>query len=208
MPRPLSDPRDSVSPCLRGEDCPFCQPQEALWESEHYRVLADAFPRCAGHVLLVTRGHFASHMHAPEEWMGEFQSAQERVRRFLVETFGHAAFYENGGARQEVPHAHLHGLPYRPRVKEKWLEKERLVRISGWDDARRECEAAGHYFYLETGEERFLIRRYKWVLSRVRDQLLEQTEASLDPETGKMRRGGPEMIARTVQLWREWAARG
>jgi len=191
-------------------DCAFCRPgveREALWESEHYRVLADEFPRCAGHVLLVTKEHFASHMHAPAAWMEEFAAAQERVGRFLRDTFGKAAYYENGGKRQEVPHAHLHGLPFEPVVKPGWLEKEKLERIGGWTDARWACERDGHYYYLETPEARYLVRKYRFVLSRVREQLIGQTEAAFDAETGKMRRGGPETVARTRDLWETWSRR-
>lgn len=189
-------------------ECAFCRPgieRQALWESEHYRILADEYPRCAGHVLLVTRHHYPSHMRVPREWEPEFHAAQERVRCFLRDTFGRAAFYENGGARQEVPHAHLHGLPFAPRVPAKWLAEEYLVQIPDWDAARQESERVGYYFYLETGEGRYLVRRYKFVLKRVREQLVGQTEARLDPETGKMVRGGPEMVSRTVQLWQRWS---
>ncbi|HEU4754077.1 MAG TPA: HIT domain-containing protein, partial [Armatimonadota bacterium] len=187
----------------------FCRPgigSEALWESHHYRVLADGYPRCAGHVLLVTKEHLPSHMQAAEEWLEEFERAQDLVRRFLEETFGGAAFYENGGARQEVPHAHLHGLPFEPLVPQKWLKAGRLERIGGWSDAREECRRSGHYFYLEAGEDRFLVRDYGYILSRVRGQLVDQTEARLDPRTGRMVRGGPEMVQRTAALWRRWSA--
>ena len=190
------------------DECPFCRPgiaSEALWEGEQYRVLADEDPRCAGHVLLVTRDHCASHMHAPLEWMPEFTAAHERVRRFLLQTFGKAAFYENGGARQEVPHAHLHGLPFNPEVPAGWVNEGAVDVIGGWDDARREREQKGHYFYLETSASVYLVRRYKYVLKRVRAQLLDQTEARLDPATGKMARGGPEMVARTRELWAQWS---
>jgi diadenosine tetraphosphate (Ap4A) HIT family hydrolase len=190
-------------------ECAFCRADAAersLWESEHYRILADAFPRCAGHVLLVTREHLPSHMHAPAEWRAEFEAAHALMRRFLVDTFGKAAFYENGGARQEVPHAHLHGLPFRPVVPQKWLKGGRLERIEGWADARKECERSGFYFYLEADEERYLVRSYGYVLSRVRGQLVDQTEAAVDPYTGKMLRGGAEMVARTEELWRGWAS--
>ena len=189
-------------------ECAFCREgsrAHALWESEHYRVLADEYPRCAGHVLLVTKAHLASHMHAPAAWMGEFEAAQERVRAFLLNTFNSAAFYENGGKRQEVPHAHLHGLPFSPQVPADWLEAGFVERISGWQDARREREQAGHYFYLETREDRCLVRRYKYVLKRVRAQLVGQTEARVEAETGKMTRGGADMVNRTRELWRRWS---
>lgn len=187
--------------------CAFCRPEtaaEALWEGEHYRVLADAFPRCAGHVLLVTRAHLPSHMHAPREWMPEFAEAQRSICRFLRDTFGAATFYENGAKHQEVPHAHLHGLPFDPVIDPDWLRERKLERISGWEDARRECEREGHYFYLETGSGSYLIRKYKFVLRRVRSQLLDQTEATQDADTGKMARGGPDMIQQTARLWRAW----
>jgi diadenosine tetraphosphate (Ap4A) HIT family hydrolase len=190
---------------LNAEDCAFCQASvapPALWESEHYCIIPDAFPRCAGHVLLITKYHFASHMHAPADGMPEFLAAEERMRSFLLRAFGKATFYENGGARQVVPHAHLHGLPFHPAIKPKWLEKGYLDAIGSWEDARRECEAVGHYFYLETPDGRYLIRRYKKVLDAVRDQLVGQTEARVQPDTGKMIRGGAEMVARTRELWR------
>jgi len=194
------------------EACAFCRPEierQALWESEKYRLLADEHPRCAGHVLLVTRSHLSSHMHAPAAWMPEFEAAQARVRRFLHETFGSAAFYENGGRRQEVLHAHLHGLPFRPEIPAEWLEQGHVRRIDGWLEARKECERAGFYFYLETGHDRFLIPdgSYKRVLRHFRGQLIGQTEASLDVQTGKMARGGPEMVARTAERWGEWSER-
>src|SRR5688572_33416806 len=99
-------------------------------------------------------------MEAPAEWAEELARAQELVRRFLVETFGAAAFYENGGARQQVAHAHLHGLPFHPCVKRKWLQQGKLERVEGWPEARREKEEAGHYFYLEPADGSFLIREY------------------------------------------------
>jgi hypothetical protein len=49
------------------------------------------------------------------------------------------------------------------------------------------------------------VRRYKYVLKRVRVQLLGQTESPLDRTTGKMARGGPEMVARTRELWQQWS---
>jgi diadenosine tetraphosphate (Ap4A) HIT family hydrolase len=191
--------------------CAFCSQdaetnRTALWEGERYRILADEYPRCAGHVLLVTRAHLPSHMHAPEAWMPEFYAAQEQVRRFLRATFAHSAFYENGGARQEVPHAHLHGLPFAPEVPAAWTADGWIEPIASWEDARRERERSGHYFYLETDEGRWLVRRYKKVLNGVRGQLVGQTEARIDPTTGKMTRGGPEMVAQTAALWRAWEA--
>jgi diadenosine tetraphosphate (Ap4A) HIT family hydrolase len=189
--------------------CAFCAEtgaDGALWEREHYRIIPDGFPRCAGHVLLVTREHFASHMHAPEAWTLELVEAQERARRFLRETFGAAAFYENGGHRQEVFHAHLHGLPFRPAVPDDWADRGWVRRVAGWDDARRERERAGFYFYLETDDGCWLIAdaAYKPVRRHLRAELAAQTGARLDPRR-EMVRGGPELVQRTVDLWEEFS---
>jgi len=198
------------SRAVTSKPCAFCHPGfavTALWESEHYRIVPDGFPRCAGHLLLVSKEHLPSHMHAPRAWMDEFLQVQARMRAFLHATFGSAAFYENGARRQEVPHAHLHGLPFTPDLPARWFAAEDLEQVSSWLEVRRERKRVGYYFYLETERGVFLIRSYHEVLRGVRDQLVGQTEARLDPNTGRMSRGGPEMVTRTRQLWGEWERR-
>ncbi len=192
--------------------CAFCRPEaaaEALWEGERYRLLADAFPRCTGHVLLVPREHLPSQMSVPDAWLPEFHAARERVRDFLRETFGHAAFYENGGKRQQVPHAHLHGLPFEPEVPETWARLGAVRRVEDWGAVRQEWDRRGFYFFLEGEAGGWLIadESYKPVLRAVKEQVLRQTDARQDPETGKMARGGPEMVERTRALWEQWRRR-
>jgi hypothetical protein len=143
-------------------------------------------------------------MHAPKAYLDEFRTAHERMRQFLLATSGRAAFYENGARNQEVPHAHLHGLPFEPRLPPEWLRTGALQSIASWRDAREERKRQGYYFYLETAAGQFLVKSYKQVLAGVRNQLVDQTEARIDPTSGKMVRGGTEMVARTVGLWREW----
>ncbi len=189
--------------------CPFCvrDPALVLWTSEHYSVLADAFPRTAGHVLLVTNDHYASHMHAPAAWAAELDEAQALVRRFLVEVFGAASFLENGGARQEVPHAHLHGVPFAARVPLDWLAAGVVRRVADWEAVRRDCERRGAYMLLETPEGRYLLARdadYGRLLYAVRKQIVDQTPAEFDPDAGELLRGGPGMVAHTVGLWQTW----
>ncbi len=191
------------------DPCPFCvrDPALVLWESEHYCLLADAFPRTAGHVLLVTKDHFASHMHAPEAWTEELDAAQALVRRFLIEVFGSATFLENGGARQEVPHAHLHGVPFAAQVPPDWLLTGVLRLVDDWDAVRRECERRGAYALLETPAGRYVLGRdedYGRLIYAVRRQIVAQTPAEFDPNAGELLRGGPGMVAHTVGLWQTW----
>ncbi|MCC7358753.1 MAG: HIT domain-containing protein [Anaerolineales bacterium] len=192
--------------------CPFCDrdPALVLWSSLHYSVLADAYPRTAGHVLLVTNDHYASHMHAPEAWAAEFEAAQALVRRFLFDVFGSATFLENGAARQEVPHAHLHGVPFAARVPPEWVAAGSVRRVDSWEAVRRECERRGAYVALETPEARYLLARdadYGRLLYTIRTQIVAQTPAEFDPSAGELLRGGPGMVAHTVGLWQTWPAR-
>jgi diadenosine tetraphosphate (Ap4A) HIT family hydrolase len=191
--------------------CPFCVPDPALvlWSSDHYHVLADAFPRTAGHILVTTRGHYASHMHAPAQWLEDLAAAQAQARRFLIEVFGAASFLENGGRRQEVPHAHLHGVPFAATVPEAWLAEGMLRRVPGWPAVRAEVERAGAYVFIETSDGCYLLQRdadYGRLLYALRRQIVDQTPAEFDPSAGQLLRGGPGMVEQTVGLWRTWAA--
>jgi diadenosine tetraphosphate (Ap4A) HIT family hydrolase len=73
--------------------------------------MPDEHPRCTGHLLVLSKAHLLDHADAPTEWWRELASTQVLVRRFLLETFGRCFFWENGGPRKEVAHAHLHAVP-------------------------------------------------------------------------------------------------
>src|SRR6266568_5575280 len=94
--------------------CVFCSAQIEPWvlcEGKNYRVIADAFPRVPGHILLITRRHALHHADAPPAWWPELEGATTRIREFLFTIGGAASFWENGYVDKEVRHAHLHGLP-------------------------------------------------------------------------------------------------
>jgi len=194
----------------RADGCPFCHPrvpQTALWESEHYRVIADEFPRCVGHVLLLTKAHSPCHAALMDGHEPEFLLAQARVRRFLHETFGAASFFEHGGGeRQDVPHAHLHGFPLAATLPPPLRDNSGLQPVRDWLDVRQEWVQSGHYVYVETGEGRFLIPDacYDLLLDDLRHQLATQTEATIDPRTRMLVRLEPAVADRTRQTWKEW----
>jgi diadenosine tetraphosphate (Ap4A) HIT family hydrolase len=183
-------------------ECPFGRPglsRLALWAGEHYLVIPDEHPRCAGHVLVLTRAHIVDHGGAPTAWLHELEAAQERVRRFLLETFARYSFWENGGQRKEVPHAHLHGIPVEFSIDPNRFEG-RVREVHAWADVR--CEAVGveRYAYAETGRGRYFIPedQYWPVLDLVRRQTIAQTEAQLTEDA--LVRYGPEIVARTQAL--------
>ena len=115
--------------------------QITLWETLHYRIIADEFPRCVGHVLLLAKEHFPAHAAVPIAHEEEFDLARAHMRRFLQDRFGAATFVEHGGgSRHYVPHAHLHGYPFAADVPLHLREPggTGIRPIAGWRDAREE----------------------------------------------------------------------
>jgi diadenosine tetraphosphate (Ap4A) HIT family hydrolase len=191
--------------------CPFCRTEittASLWENTHYRVVADEYPRCIGHLLVLSKAHYPSHMHAPIEQLSELEFAQCQARQFLLDNFGRASFLENGGVRQEVPHAHLHSVPVTASIPPSWIERGILKRVEHWRDVWREREQTGHYCYVETAEGRFVLRgdsEDELLLNEMRSQVIAQTTAEIDPETGALKRGDRDMVTETIRVWKTWA---
>lgn len=194
------------------DSCPFCHPNftaNSLWENAQYRIIADQYPLCVGHILLISKTHYSSHMHAPIEQRNELEAAQHQARQFLYDNFGKVSFYENGNTtHQDVPHAHLHGVPFSVSIPDNWLEQGFLQRAASWQAVWQECERVGHYTYFETDAGRFTLQnedKHELLLNTIRAQLAMQTEAEIDRGTGAMKRGSAEMVTRTIQCWRAWA---
>jgi diadenosine tetraphosphate (Ap4A) HIT family hydrolase len=190
--------------------CPFCAEQiqaVTLWESEHYRVFADEYPRCVGHVLLITKTHVVGHADAPPTWLHELAQVQEHVTRFLQDTFGAASFWEHGGGDKEVPHAHLHGVPVDMVLGSTWLNSGRARRVDGWPAVQRYRQDMGAYVYAAGRAGAYLVLDEPGVLHEVRHQFVRQLGSALDAQGG-LHRHGPEVVARTRELWRDWAQAG
>jgi diadenosine tetraphosphate (Ap4A) HIT family hydrolase len=189
--------------------CVFCSPQIepwVLWEGTHYRIVADAFPRLPGHILLITRNHVLHHTDAPDGWWPEFEAATERMREFLLAMCGAASFWENGFVGKEVPHAHLHGLPVHLPTPAEWVAEGKLLSVSGWADVRRHRERAEGYTFAIGAGGRYLALDRPFVLAAVRQATIARTGETLDPTTGGLRRGGMEQVEATRRLWTVWAA--
>jgi diadenosine tetraphosphate (Ap4A) HIT family hydrolase len=180
--------------------------QLALWSSEHYRLVADEYPRCVGHVLLITKAHLVGHMDAPGEWLAELSHAQEYVRRFLIDTFGEAGFWEHGGPAKEVPHAHLHGLPVDIVLGAEWPEQGRVQRISDWSDVGTHHRETGNYVYAAGSDGAYLVLDEPGVLAEIRRQFVRKLGLALDPGGG-LRRLGPDAVNHTREHWYSWVQR-
>ena len=191
---------------MRQEGCVFCRSDDAsrsLLQSANYRLVPDEYPRAAGHVLLITRQHFDCHMAVPTAGQAELDAWQLLMRGFLQDVAGGWTFYENGGRDQEVPHAHLHGLPFRAEVSDAWIVEGRVQPSDGWREHQAAYERQGYYFYLQSASGTWLVRDRQFVRRQLIDQLVAATEAQ-HATNGDLHRYGPDTVARTRYLFEDW----
>jgi diadenosine tetraphosphate (Ap4A) HIT family hydrolase len=177
------------------------------WENEHYRIIPDEYPSCTGYLLLISKPHQLSHMNIPLAQLPSLEHAQNQARRFLIDTFGKVSFLENGGIRQQVSHAYLHCSPFTSSIPETWVEQGVVHKVGSWKEVWLECEEIGHYCYLETMEERFILshdKDYLTVLDKMHSQITSQTNARIYPTTGQLQRGDTAMVTETIKLWQDW----
>jgi diadenosine tetraphosphate (Ap4A) HIT family hydrolase len=192
------------------DGCAFCSARLErlrLWESPHYHVLADEYPRCVGHVLLLSKPHLMGHMDAPAAWLPELCEAQRQVRRFLLDTFGEAGFWEHGGPDKEVPHAHLHGVPVDVRFGPAWVAGGQVQPVAGWPAVWAHHERTGAYVYAAGSDGAYLVHDEPAVLVEVRRLVVQRRGGETLDAAGGLRRLGPEAVTATRALWRAWAAR-
>ena len=194
------------------DECPFCDSKiasAALWENAHYRIIADQYPRCVGHILLLSKTHLASHMCAPFDYLPKLKAAHVQARQFLMNVFGKVSFWENGGSPyQEVLHAHLHGMPVSLRVPDHWIAEHIIRPVKSWEDAWQKCQQVSPYCYIETGDQSYLLQRddhYLTILNEARSQLAVQGAVELEPGTGDIKCHGTAMMNETIHLWKIWS---
>lgn len=187
--------------------CVFCTPRIepwVLWEGARYRLIADAFPRLPGHVLIITRAHVLHHADAPDDWWPELEQAMERMHAFLLQTCGVATFWENGITVKEVAHAHLHGLPIDVSIAPEWETDGTLLPVRDWHAVQRGRDPQHGYTFLATHGRRYLALDRHLVLGELRRATTSRTGETLDPATGMLRRGGTRQVELTRQLWANW----
>ena len=191
--------------------CVFCSPQIEPWvlcEGKNYRVIADAFPRVPGHILLITRSHVLHHADAPPAWWPELEGATTRIREFLFTIGGAASFWENGYVDKEVRHAHLHGLPIQFPIASEWVAEGKLLSVKDWIEVRRRRDSVHGYALIIGSGGRYLALDKQFALAALRQAVIRQTGQTLDPATGGLRRGGLEEVAQTRRLWMSWQDAG
>jgi diadenosine tetraphosphate (Ap4A) HIT family hydrolase len=101
-------------------DCPFCRlpPERVLDGNAHALAVADAFPVCRGHTLIVLRRHTASFFDLTVEEVAAAYDLLRRMKERLGSTLGPGGYNVgvNVGevAGQTIGHVHVHLIPRYP----------------------------------------------------------------------------------------------
>jgi histidine triad (HIT) family protein len=105
-------------------DCIFCKiiegqiPSAKLFEDDSAIAILDINPIAFGHLLYISKGHYATLLDVPEGEFGVILKNMQRVIAALLKATGCEGFNimqnNNRCAGQLVPHLHFHIIPRRP----------------------------------------------------------------------------------------------
>jgi histidine triad (HIT) family protein len=89
---------------------------EILYEDNNFFAIFDINPKTKGHTLLITKGEYETLMDVPNEVVKEIMVVGKQLGASLIDTFDADGikYMQNNGktAGQEVPHFHLHIIPF------------------------------------------------------------------------------------------------
>ena len=122
-------------------ECIFCnlEPlrEDILFETDNFFVKLGFGLTAPGHIMLVTKKHFACFADLPENLWQEGLDLMKEISKKIESEFGETYITENGIWGQSVFHAHMHFIPkirkatyYYPSYKIKDVEKEILIPIN------------------------------------------------------------------------------
>jgi len=102
-------------------DCIFCKiirgeiPANKVYEDDKVLAFLDIKPVNPGHILIISKDHFADFLQAPDEIICQMTLATKKIgKKILASGLGEAiTFTFNNGraAGQVVDHVHLHIMP-------------------------------------------------------------------------------------------------
>ncbi len=193
--------------------CPFCrwQSQNVLEETKNFCLIADLYPLSEGHSLIITKQHCVC--------MGELEGAEQveflKLRAYaqaqLEKIYGWVSFWENGGMRQTVQHAHLHLIPLakdnRLDFSAKIWQAGRIVRLESWKALFEWHKTNGVYqLFCNGGDEppHLLRPQPNWKMNGVDEAdwvRLKQLGTWRYIKRRVIRRGSPEMRQQLKIKW-------
>ena len=97
------------------ERCPFCAPDDTLFESDLALAIYDRYPVSPGHVLVVPKRHFSDIFEAEPEELRALAEMVRRVKEFVCAEYdpdGYNIGINRGRtAGQTIEHLHIHFIP-------------------------------------------------------------------------------------------------
>lgn len=205
----------SVPAPPRDPNCAFCNPGElayTFYETPHFLLAADHAPLVEGHLLIITKSHFACYGDVPGALDEELFSIKEITRQFFTRFYHPPVFWEHGIFRQTVFHAHLHCFPW-GNIEYNLSGGLHGAVVTSQDDVRRWYAERGHYFYLEDPVVALLfppeIERYSRVIRNVfvRGLTLRGGKAELRPPELRIAEGRP-LIQAVKEKWQLFQQQG
>jgi diadenosine tetraphosphate (Ap4A) HIT family hydrolase len=92
--------------------CPFCDPEEILFESDPVLAIYDRCPVSPGHILVIPRRHFPDIFEATPEELRALAEMTKRIKEFADKEYapdGYNISINRGRtAGQSIMHLHIH----------------------------------------------------------------------------------------------------
>ena len=97
------------------ENCIFCDweaiKEDTLYETDHFSVKVGFGIVAPGHVMIISKEHYACFSDLPEELWFEYQKLKQTIIRKITLKFAEPFLIEHGVWGQSVFHAHVHCIP-------------------------------------------------------------------------------------------------
>lgn len=139
--------------------------------SENFTVIASFGQLTEGYLLVITKQHFASMSHIPEDYYGELEDLNTQIRKLLSASYGPTLVFEHGpmpfseshssaeGGGACVDHAHLHYVPINSwkRIHLHLNQNFHWRQVSKLKELTIQAIKSQPYFYIETPEHERMI---------------------------------------------------
>ncbi len=196
-------------------NCEFCQRSNLaayiLKETPAFLVATDHAPLVEGHLLIITKQHYACYGAAPAELDGELKALKREVQQFLAQYYAPAVFWEHGIFRQTVYHAHLHCFPF-GTVDYDLSQGLHDSVVHAQEDIRRQYASQGMYFYMENNQTALLFApemgRYWQVIKTIFAQAASRNGKTSPRSPQQRREEGVPLIEATIAKWRLFQQQG
>ena len=151
-------------PILFEKDCPHCKRdsfalKHILWENNFFYIVCDVHPLTKGHILIIPKSHLSCIGAFPQIFFTEFEKQYQKVKNFLIKSYGNYALFEHGVIGQTVFHCHLQCFPFSGRISDIVPEADKYREIKKINDLISEYHVHGCYLFVEVENKLFLVNR-------------------------------------------------